>query len=88
MNALKHFYRDHGERLWGKFGFYDAFNLDQDWFAGSYLAIDQGPIIGMIENYRSNLLWDCFMSNPETAPALDAIGFETDSTYVTKTEQN
>ena len=88
MKALKHFYRDYGDRLWGKFGFYDAFNLDQDWYASSYLAIDQGPIIGMIENYRSNLLWDCFMANPEIDAALDAMGFETDSTYVTNIEQN
>ncbi|MBI1225360.1 MAG: T9SS type A sorting domain-containing protein [Bacteroidetes bacterium] len=78
MAALKHFYREHGERLWGEMGFYDAFNLDQDWFADSYLAIDQGPIIGMIENYRTNLLWNLFMSNPEIQPALDAIGFTED----------
>ncbi len=85
MVALKHFYREHGARLWGEYGFYDAFNLKQDWFADSYLAIDQGPIICMIENYRSGLLWDLFMSNPEIQPALDAIGFVED---LTKTEEN
>ncbi|HFA48156.1 MAG TPA: T9SS type A sorting domain-containing protein [Bacteroidetes bacterium] len=81
--ALKHFYREMGGQLWGKYGFYDAFNLDENWFASSYLAIDQGPIIGMIENYRTGLLWDCFMANPEIQNALDEIGFETDSTFVT-----
>jgi hypothetical protein len=75
MDALKHFYRDLGDRLWGYYGFYDAFNLEEDWFADSYLAIDQGPIIGMIENHRTGLLWNLFMANPEIQPALDAIGF-------------
>lgn len=82
IQALKHFYREKGDRLWGKYGFYDAFNLDQDWFASSYLAIDQGPIICMIENYRSELLWNNFMSNPEITTALDAIGFEPDTDVV------
>jgi hypothetical protein len=80
ITAMKHFYREHGEQLWGPMGFYDAFNLDQDWFADSYLAIDQGPIIGMIENHRTGLLWDLFMSNPEIQEALAGIGFVPDST--------
>jgi hypothetical protein len=80
ITALKHFYREHGEQLWGEMGFYDAFNLDENWFATSYLAIDQGPIVGMIENYRSGLLWEQFMANPEIQPALDAIGFVPDAT--------
>ena len=84
--ALKHFYRIHGERLWGTYGFYDAFNLTENWFASSYLAIDQGPIIGMIENYRTGLLWEYFMKNEEIQPALDAIGFVPDSTGITTTE--
>ncbi|MCP9236993.1 glucoamylase family protein [Lewinella sp. JB7] len=80
MAALKHFYRDLGDKTWGIYGFYDAFNPGQNWYADSYLAIDQGPIICMIENYRSGLLWDLFMSSPEIAPALEAIGFVEDST--------
>ncbi|MCB0266367.1 MAG: T9SS type A sorting domain-containing protein, partial [Calditrichaeota bacterium] len=68
---------DLGEDLWGPMGFYDAYNMDENWFARSYIAIDQGPIIGMIENYRSELLWNLFMSNPEIQPMLDAIGFTT-----------
>ena len=78
MAALKYFYRNLGDRLWGYYGFYDAFNLNEDWFADSYLAIDQGPIIGMIENHRTGLLWNLFMANPEIQPALDAIGFVPD----------
>lgn len=78
MLALKHFYHKLGDRLWGEYGFHDAFNLNEDWFASSYLAIDQGPIVCMIENYRTELLWDLFMSNPEIQPALEAIGFVED----------
>lgn len=73
--TLKYFYHKYGDRLWGAFGFYDAFNLKQNWFADTYLAIDQGTIVPMIENYRSGLLWNLFMSNPEIQPMLDAIGF-------------
>ncbi len=76
--ALKHFYRNLGDKIWGNFGFVDAFNEEVNWYADSYLAIDQGPIIDMIENYRSGLLWDKFMANPEIQPALDDIGFMAD----------
>jgi hypothetical protein len=68
----------YGENLWGHFGFYDAFNPEVNWYADSYIAIDQGPIINMIENYRSGILWSAFMSNPEIQPVLDAIGFVED----------
>ena len=85
--ALKHFYRTHGSSLWGDFGFRDAFNMTYSskgvlgtWFSDGYLAIDQGPIIVMIENYRSQLLWNKFMANPEIQTALTAVGFVPDST--------
>lgn len=77
MKALRYFYRSL-PRLWGKYGFFDAFNQSRNWWATSYLAIDQGPIVCMIENYRSGLLWERFMSNPEINPALQAIGFVSD----------
>jgi hypothetical protein len=83
MAALKHFYRNLGATLWGPYGFYDAFNLGANWVAPSFLAIDQGPIVGMIENYRSGLLWNRFMANPEIAPVLTAIGFVPDNTSAT-----
>jgi hypothetical protein len=78
--TLKHFYRRYFNRLWGTYGFKDAFNLAQNWFASSYISIDQGPIIVMIENYRTGLLWNLFMSNPEIQAAIDSIGFVPDST--------
>lgn len=75
--AIEHFYYVLGDKLWGEYGFYDAFNPTEGWWADSYLAIDQGPIIIMIENYRSGLLWNLFMSAPEIQTALDSLGFTT-----------
>jgi len=75
MKALKFFYYTLGDRLWGPYGFYDAFNITAGWTADSYLAIDQGPIIVMIENYRSGLLWELFMSAPEVNIAMNKLGF-------------
>ncbi len=85
LAALKHFYRDLGADLWGEYGFYDGFNIGQNWFATSYLAIDQGPIIDMIENHRSQLLWNNFMANPEITDALTLLGFVPDSNLVSRT---
>lgn len=75
MEALRFFYYTLGDRLFGEYGFKDAFNLTDLWFAPSYLAIDQGPQIIMIENYRSGLLWNLFMSCPEVQAALTKLGF-------------
>ncbi len=76
MAAFKNFYNNYGSSLWGSYGFKDAFNPGLEWTAGSYISIDQGPIIVMIENYRTNLIWDLFMSNEEIEPMLDSVGFE------------
>lgn len=75
MKALRHFYSEHGDRIWSEYGFTDAFNETKNWVAGSHLAIDQGPIIVMIENYRSGLLWKLFMSCPEIQSGLKRLGF-------------
>lgn len=88
LEALKHFYRNLGNNTWGWMGFYDAFNQSRSWWASSYLAIDQGPIIGMIENYRSGLLWEKFMANPEIEPMLTSIGFVPDPFGIGETEKN
>jgi hypothetical protein len=76
MQALKHFYNDHGDQIWTEYGFSDAFNETKNWYADSHLAIDQGPIVVMIENYRSGLLWNLFMSCPEIKNGLKKLGFE------------
>ncbi|QTE36873.1 glucoamylase family protein [Mucilaginibacter gossypii] len=75
MAALRFFYYTLGDKLWGQYGFYDAFNLTNPWFANSYLAIDQGPIVVMTENYRSGLLWRLFMSAPEIKTGMKNLGF-------------
>jgi hypothetical protein len=75
MKALKFFYYIVGDKLWGNRGFYDAISLNQNWVSGTYLAIDQGPIVCMIENYRSQLLWNLFMNDPEVRNGLTKLGF-------------
>jgi hypothetical protein len=73
--ALRHFLSVHGEKVWSRYGFVDAFCEDKNWFADTFLAIDQGPIIAMIENYRSGLLWKLFMGVPEVQTGLRRLGF-------------
>ncbi len=75
MKALKFFYYVLGDKLWKDYGFVDAFSLKDAWFANSFLAIDQGPEIIMIENYRSGLLWNLFTSCPEVKTGMKALGF-------------
>lgn len=82
MQALRHFYYGLGENIWSEYGFVDSFNETRNWYASSHLAIDQGPIIVMIENYRTGLLWDLFMSCPEIKHGLKKLGFE--SPYMEK----
>jgi hypothetical protein len=76
MQALKHFYFKLGDEIWSEYGFVDAFNESKNWVAKSHLAIDQGPIIVMMENYRSGLLWKLFMSCAEVQNGLKRLGFE------------
>ncbi|MDR1983510.1 MAG: Ig-like domain-containing protein [Prevotellaceae bacterium] len=75
MRALRFFYYKLGDKLWGEYGFKDAFNLSEQWFASSYLAIDQAPIIVMIENHRSGLLWNLFMSHTDVQNGLKKLEF-------------
>ena len=78
MDALRTFLGRLRPRLWTPRGFRDAFCETRNWYASSSLAIDQGPIVVMIENHRSGLLWDLFMSCPETAQGLKRLGFSSD----------
>ncbi|HEU0196091.1 MAG TPA: glucoamylase family protein [Nevskiaceae bacterium] len=75
LHALRHFLRTYGDRIWRAYGFVDAFNPSRDWYATTHLAIDQGPIIVMMENHRSGLLWKLFMSAPEIRTALAKLEF-------------
>jgi exo beta-1,2-glucooligosaccharide sophorohydrolase (non-reducing end) len=75
MLALRHFYRDLGARLWTIYGFRDAFNQQENWYSGIHMGLNQAPQVVMIENYRSGLIWKCYMANPEIQAMLNRIGF-------------
>ncbi|MEX0986052.1 MAG: glucoamylase family protein [Bacteroidales bacterium] len=75
LKVARYFYEDLGDKLMGPYGFYDAFSLEHNWFPKKYLAIDQGPIVVMIENYRSGLFWNLFMNNEDVQRGLNRLGF-------------
>jgi hypothetical protein len=79
MQALKFFYRNLGDRLWGVFGFRDAFNLQHNWFSGIYMGLNQALMVVMIENHRTGLIWKNFMANPEIQSILSKLGFKPDA---------
>ncbi len=75
IEALRYMKEAYGDRLWGKYGFKDAFNLDIDWFSPTYIGIDQGAILTMIENHRSGLVQSLFMQNECAKKAMQKVGF-------------
>ncbi|MFD2286427.1 beta-glucosidase [Pedobacter petrophilus] len=76
MKVIRHLYEDLGDKVWGKYGFYDAFSETDNWYPQRYLGIDQGPMVVMIENYRSGLLWKLFMSNTDVQMGLKKLDFQ------------
>lgn len=74
LQVMRHLYRM-GDKVFGPYGFYDAFSETADWYPKRYLAIDQGPIVVMIENYRTGLPWRMFMSHPDVQKGLKKLGF-------------
>jgi exo beta-1,2-glucooligosaccharide sophorohydrolase (non-reducing end) len=79
MQALKYFYRELGDRLWDIYGFRDAFNLQEDWFSRINMGLNQAPMVAMIENARTGLIWKTFMTNPEIPSMIQRIGFKVDA---------
>jgi hypothetical protein len=75
MAVLRELLQRHRQRVWREFGFVDAFCESEDWFADTFLAIDQGPIVVMMENHRTGLLWNLFMAVPEVQEGLRRLGF-------------
>lgn len=75
LQMMHHLYEDMGDKVWGKYGFYDAYSETDNWYPKRYLGIDQGPIVVMIENGRTGLLWNLFMSSPEIKQGLNKLGF-------------
>ncbi|WP_299758297.1 glucoamylase family protein [uncultured Pontibacter sp.] len=76
LKVMRHLYEDLGDKVWGEYGFYDAYSEEHNWYTPRYLGIDQGPIVVMIENGRTGLLWDLFMSAPEVQGGLKKLGFQ------------
>tara|TARA_R110002050_G_scaffold59259_2_gene132557 strand:+ start:1732 stop:3123 length:1392 start_codon:yes stop_codon:yes gene_type:complete len=74
LDFLRYMYTEQ-DSLIGKYGPYDAFSLENNWSLPRYLAIDQGPIPVMIENYRTGMLWDLFMRNTDLQNGLNKLGF-------------
>lgn len=70
MRALKNYYRNYGSFLWGEYGFHDAFNLTVNWVSPLFMGLNQAPIVVMVENYRSGLIWKLFMSHPDVQAGL------------------
>jgi hypothetical protein len=70
MAAFKHYYRDLGAQLWDIYGPRDAYNPGANWISPIYMGLNQAPIVAMVENYRTGLLWRTFMSNPEMSVML------------------
>jgi hypothetical protein len=66
----------YGKQLWGKYGFYDAFNPTAGWFDDDFIGIDQGPMLLMIENFRTGMVWKYVMADPVIQQGLDMLGFE------------
>ena len=73
--ALRQFYTQYRLRIWTAYGFRDAFNLGAQWYAADELGIDQGPIVIMIENHRTQRVWRLFMRNEEIRRGLQRAGF-------------
>jgi hypothetical protein len=76
LPTLESFIEKYGGRIWGKYGFYDSFNLTADWVDNDFLGIDQGPMLIMIENFRTGLVWDCVMKDPVVQKGLARLGFK------------
>ena len=79
MAALKHYYRDFGDTMWGIYGLRDAINPALNWVSPIYMGLNQAPIVVMIENYRTGLVWKSFMSNPEIGMLLKNLDAATES---------
>jgi len=73
MTALKHLYRDYGDTMWGIYGLRDAINPTNNWVSPIFMGLNQAPIVVMIENHRTGIVWKSFMSNPEITTMLNSL---------------
>jgi hypothetical protein len=77
LNALKNYYYNYGKFLWGEYGFRDAFDLNENWCSDIYMGLNQAPIVVMLENYRTGLIWKLFMSDKDVQNGLKRLNKET-----------
>ena len=82
MTALKNYYHNYGKFAWGEYGFYDAFNLDENWRADIFMGLNQAPVVVMIENHRTGLIWNLFMKNQEVQEGIKKIESEKPETIL------
>ncbi len=76
LPTIRSINQKYGKKLWGKYGYYDAFNPTVNWFNDDYIGIDQGPMLIMIENFRTGFVWDYVMKDPIIQKGLNKLGFE------------
>jgi len=76
LPTIKSIIQRNGSKIWGKYGFYDSFNQTAKWVNNDYIGIDQGPMLIMIENFRTGLVWDYMMKDPIIQNGLSKLGFE------------
>ena len=76
LPAIRSINEKYGDRLWGKYGYYDSFNPTVNWFNDDYIGIDQGPMLIMIENFRTGLVWDYVMKDPIIQEGLNRLGYK------------
>ena len=75
LPTLQYLYSHGRTALWTQYGFIDAFNQSVSWYDTAEIGIDQGPIVIMIENYRTQRPWQLFMQNAEIQRGLQQAGF-------------
>ena len=76
LPTIKSMNEKYGQKLWGKYGFYDSFNPTAKWFNDDFIGIDEGPMLIMIENFRTGLVWNYVMKDPIIQKGLNKLGYE------------
>lgn len=76
LPTMKSINAKYGKELWGKYGYYDSFNPTINWVNNDFIGIDQGPMLIMIENFRTGLVWDYVMKDPIIQTGLTKLGYE------------
>jgi hypothetical protein len=76
LPTVKSLQERYGTKIWGKYGFFDSFNPTANWVDNDYIGIDQGPLLIMVENFRTGMVWDNMMKDPIIQKGLTVLGFE------------